>query len=347
MTQSANASTTSQSSQAGVSRAGKPLRPEGRRAAGVPLRRLVRKPRVAEVVIETLIKTVALVSILAVILILVFVGREALPVLTSAEVHKEVTLRALVVPHPEAGFMWQPVSLEPKYNILPLFLGSLKVTFVALCVAVPLGVAAALFVSELADKRTREFVKPAIELLAGVPSVVIGFFALVVLASWIKAVFGTEHRLNSIVAGIALAAATCPIIFSVSEDAFRTVPSSYRAAALALGSTRSQVMLRVLIPAAAPGIAASVVLGFGRAIGETMIVLLATGNAAIFDASFERSTRTVTATIAQELGEVVVGSAHYHVLFALGALLFLSTLIVNVGAERVVTRMRRRLGVGP
>jgi len=314
--------------------------------SSLPSHRLVRRPRILEAIAETAIKAVALLSILSVLLILFFVGKEALPVLTSAEVHKEVTVRTLFAAHAEAGYMWQPVSDEPKYNILPLFLGTLKVTFVALLVAVPLGVSAALYVSEFAGRRTKEIIKPAIELLAGVPSVVIGFFALVVLASWVQRVFGTEHRLNSIVAGVALAVAVVPIIFSVSEDAFRAVPGSYRSAALALGSTRSQVMLKVVVPAAAPGIAASIVLGFGRAIGETMIVVLATGNAAIFDGSFERSTRTVTATIAQELGEVVVGSAHYHVLFALGALLFLSTLTVNLGAERIVGRMRRRLGGG-
>ena len=307
-------------------------------------RRLVRRPRIGEALAETAIKAVALLSILAVLLILFFVGKEALPVLTSAEVHQEVTVRALFAPHAEAGYMWQPVSDDPKYNVLPLFLGTLKVTLVALLIAVPLSVAAALYVSEFAGKRSRELIKPAIELLAGVPSVVIGFFALVVLATWVQRALGTEHRLNSIVAGAALAVAVCPIIFSVSEDAFRAVPGSYRAAALALGSTKSQVVLKVVMPAAAPGIAASIVLGFGRAIGETMIVVLATGNAALFDGSFEHSTRTLTATIAQELGEVVVGSAHYHVLFALGALLFLSTLVVNLGAERIVGRMRRNLG---
>lgn len=309
-------------------------------------RSLVRRPRVLETVLETGIKGIALLSILAVLLILVFVGKEALPVLTSPEVHKEITFFGLFRPHAEAGFMWQPVSDDPKYNVLPLFLGTLKVTFVALLVAVPLGVAAALYVSEFAGRRSREIIKPAIELLAGVPSVVIGFFALVVLATWVQKAFGTEHRLNSIVAGIALAVAVCPIVFSVSEDAFRAVPNSYRTAAIGLGSSKSQILLRIVVPAAAPGIAAAIVLGFGRAIGETMIVVLATGNAALFDGSFEHSTRTITATIAQELGEVVVGSPHYHVLFALGAMLFMSTLAVNLGAERIVGRMRRRLGGG-
>jgi phosphate transport system permease protein len=137
----------------------------------------------------------------------------------------------------------------------------------------------------------------------------------------------------------------CPIVFTVAEDALRAVPSSYRSAALALGSDRYQTILRVVVPAAAPGIAAAMVLGFGRAIGETMIVVLASGNAALLDPNIGLSTRTVTATIAQELGEVVIGSAHYHVLFALGALLFLMTFGINLVGEGVIHRMRRKLGV--
>jgi phosphate transport system permease protein len=297
-----------------------------------------------ERVAETLVKLVSLVSIGSVILILVFVGKEALPVISSSAVHREVTFAGLFVPYRDAGYMWQPVSDVPKYNIVPLFVGTLKVTFVALLVAVPLSVGAAVYVSELSPRRIREYLKPAIELLAGVPSVVVGFFALIVLATWVQKVFGAEHRLNALVAGFGLAFAVCPVIFSVSEDALRAVPDSYRTAAVGLGSTRSQTLLRVVFPAALPGIAAAVVLGFGRAIGETMIVVLASGNAALLDASLEHSTRTVTATIAQELGEVVVGSAHYHVLFMLGALLFLSTLGVNLVGERIVFGMRKRLG---
>jgi phosphate transport system permease protein len=295
---------------------------------------------------EALVKIVSIVSIAAVVLILVFVGKEALPILTNADVQKEVTFGALFRSYPGAGYAWQPVSEVPKYSIVPLFVGTLKVTLVALTVAVPLSVGAAIYVSEFAHKKLREFIKPAIELLAGVPSVVVGFFALIVLATWVQTVFGTEHRLNALVAGVGLAFAVCPVVFSISEDALRAVPDSYRTAALSLGSTRSQALLRVVLPAALPGIAAAVVLGFGRAIGETMIVILASGNAAILDASLEHSTRTVTATIAQELGEVVVGSAHYHVLFALGALLFLCTLAVNLVGERIVFQMRKRLGGG-
>jgi phosphate transport system permease protein len=312
-------------------------------------RSLRRQGGLGERTIEIAIHLVALLSIAAILLILIFVGKEALPLFTSAEVHKEVTPLGMLAPIERAGqslYMWQPVSDVPKYNVFPLIVGSIKVTFVALLFAVPLSVAAALFVAEYARERVREIVKPAIELLAGVPSVVVGFFALVTLASWVQATFGTEHRLNALVAGLGLAFAICPIVFSVAEDALRAVPRSYREAALAMGSTRAQTVLRVVLPAAAPGIAAAVVLGFGRAIGETMIVVMASGNAALLDANLGRSARTITATIAQELGEVVVGSPHYDVLFALGAMLFTATFVINLVGERVVDGMRRRLGAG-
>jgi len=310
-------------------------------------RSLRRRGGWGERAIELSIRAVALLSIAAILLILVFVGKEALPLLTSSDVHREVTFGSLFAPLKEAGgsaYTWQPVSEVPKYNVWPLIVGSVKVTLVSLVFAVPLSVGAAVYVSEYARPRVREIVKPAIELLAGVPSVVVGFFALVVLATWVQDTFGTEHRLNALVAGIGLSFAIVPIIFSVSEDALRAVPGSYREAALAMGSTRAQTVLRVVLPAAGPGIAASFVLGFGRAIGETMIVVIASGNAALLDANIGRSARTITATIAQELGEVVVGSAHYDVLFALGGMLFVATFVVNFVGERIVHGMRRRLG---
>jgi phosphate transport system permease protein len=305
-------------------------------------RSLARRPRLVEGAAELAVKLVALTAIASILLILVFVGKEALPLFTSAEVQREVTPGSLFTAT-AAGHIWQPVAEHPKYDVLPLFAGSLKVTLIALILAVPLSVAAAVFVAEYAPRRARELLKPAIELLAGVPSVVVGFFALVVLAGWVQRAFGTEHRLNALVAGIGLSFAICPIVFTVAEDALRAVPGSYRTAATALGSTPSQTLIRVILPAAVPGIAAAIVLGFGRAVGETMIVLLASGNAALFDANAGHSTRTITATIAAELGEVVVGSPHYHILFALGAILFLATFGVNFIGERVVAGMRRRL----
>lgn len=307
--------------------------------ANADVARRVGRARVVERIAETLISAVALASIAMVALILIFVGKEALPVLFSSEVHKEVTPFSMIRPT-EAGFIWQPVSETPKYNILPLFVGSLKVTLAAMLFGVPIAVAAAVYVAEYASRRVREITKPVIEMLAGIPSVVVGFFALVVLATVVQRVLGPEHRLNALVAGLGLSFAICPIVFSVSEDALRAVPGSYRTAAIALGSTEPQTLLRVVLPAAAPGILAAMVLGFGRAIGETMIVVLASGNAALLDPNLGHSTRTVTATIAQELGEVVSGSAHYHVLFALGSLLFGATVLVNIASERIIFRMR-------
>ncbi len=310
---------------------------------------LKRRPRRAERVAEFLLRIVALTSIASIILILIFVAREALPIFTSQTVQREVTPATMVTPRILADgsrqFMWQPVSDDPKYNIIPLLLGSLKVTVIALLISAPFSIAAAIYVAEFARRREREIIKPVVELLAGIPSVVIGFFALIVLATWVQKAFGTEHRLNALVAGIGLALAVCPLVFTVSEDALRAVPTSYRTAALALGSDRFQMISRVVLPAAMPGILASLVLGFGRAIGETMIVVLASGNAALVSGSIGVSTRTITATIAQELGEVVVGSPHYHVLFALGALLFLSTFVLNFLGERVIHGLRRKLGM--
>ncbi len=304
---------------------------------------LARRPRVLDRIVDVLVHVVAFASIAAVLLILVFVGKAALPLFTSAEVREEVTVGDLFHPS-EDRRAWQPVSTHPKYAVLPLVLGSLKVTAIAMVVAGPLAVLAAIFVAEYAPRRIRKILKPAIELLAGVPSVVIGFFALVVLGTLVQKAFGFEHRLNAVVAGLGLAFVVCPLVFTIAEDALRAVPESYRSAAHALGSTRSQTILRVVLPAASPGIVAALVLGLGRAIGETMIVLLASGNAPLADLGVGRSTRTITATVAQELGEVVVGSPHYTVLFALGVLLFLTTFAINLAAERVIDRMRRTLG---
>ena len=301
-----------------------------------------------ERLIELALRTVAVTSIAAIILILAFIAREALPIFAGANLGEGGEPLDLLTPTqlPDGSeqFLWQPVSRPPKYNIVPLVVGSLKVTLVSLLIAAPLGIAAAVYVSELSGKKQRELIKPIIELLAGIPSVVIGFFALIVLATWVQNVFGTEHRLNTLLAGIGLAMAVCPVIFTVSEDALQAVPQSYRTAALALGSDRVQMIARVIVPAALPGILASLVLGFGRAIGETMIVLLASGNAPLVSGSVGLSTRTITATIAQELGEVVMGSEHYHVLFALGTILFASTFVLNLAGERVIHGLRKKLG---
>ncbi len=292
---------------------------------------------------------VALSAIAAVLLIFAFVAREAWPLLTSSEIHKEVTLRKMWVAQQWAGYdgpehVWQPVSDIPKFGIWPLLTGTIKVTLVAMLFGVPLGVGAALYVSQYAAPRVREIVKPVVELLAGIPSVVLGFFALMVMATWMQDAFGLESRLNAIVAGLALSFAIIPVIFTISEEAFRAVPRSYVEASIALGAARWQTILRVVLPAASPGIAAGVALGLGRAVGETMIVLMASGNAAIFSAALSDSVRTLSATIAAELAEVVFGGSHYTVLFYLGTVLFVVTFAVNSAGDWIIQRMKRRLG---
>jgi phosphate transport system permease protein len=296
---------------------------------------------------HTIIAVLAVTAMVAIILIFVFVFREAVPVLTDSTVKGEAGLSHLILPQePAQGmsrFIWQPVGVVPKYSLIPLIIGTLKTTVVAIVLATPLGIAAAIYTSEFAPIKLREWIKPAVELLAGIPSVVLGFFALIVLATWMQQALGLTVRLNALTAGVALALAVIPIIYSISEDALTTVPRSYREASLALGASPWQTAIRVVVPAAMPSIFASMVLGFGRAVGETMIVLMASGNAAITSWDFADSTRTLSATIAAELGEVVFGSAHYHVLFFIGALLFLITFVLNSLGAYVVNRMRRRL----
>jgi phosphate transport system permease protein len=256
--------------------------------------------------------------------------------------------RMLLKPYQWTGYdkpeyIWQPVSGIHKYNLLPLFIGSLKATLVALLFGVPLALGAAIYVSQLAHPKTKEWLKPAIELLAGIPSVVLGFFALIVMATLLQGILGYESRLNAFVAGIALSLAVIPVVFSIAEDALTSVPRTFVQAALALGSSKWQAAWKIVLPAAIPGVFAAVVLGFGRAIGETMIVLMASGNASIVSWNIFDSTRTMTATIAAELAETVFGGNHYRILFLIGALLFLVTFLSNMLADVVIHRLKTRL----
>jgi len=309
----------------------------------------IRHRRIADAIIEKIIYASALVSITIIFLIFLFVGKEALPVFTSAQVHQEVTLQKMILPQnygsPEAPvhYMWQPVSQVPKYSLMPLLLGTLKVTLMAMLFATPLSVLAPIYCTEFAPRWIREIVKPSIELLAGIPSVVLGFFALIVLASWIQEIFDFDYRLNAVNAGVALGLAVIPVMFTIMEDALTAVPRKQRDAARALGATPWQIAWQVVLPSALPGVLAGFILGFGRAMGETMIVLMASGNAAITSWSFTESVRTISATIAAELAEVVFGSPHYHVLFFLGTLLFAITFILNWLGTRIVNRLRRQL----
>ena len=283
----------------------------------------------------------ALGTVIAIVLIMLFLFREAMPVLVDPETQKEASLRGFF-----ATDLWQPVGTVPKYGLMPLIVGTLKVVVVAMLFATPIALLAAIFSAEFASHRLRELLKPVVELLAGIPSVVLGFFALIVLASWLQQVTGAPSRLNAMNAGIALGIGILPTMFTIIEDSLQAVPRSFREASLALGASPWQTAWYVMMPAAGVGISAGILLGLARAIGETMIVLMASGNAAIMSGSLYDSVRTLSATIAAELAEVVVGSPHYSVLFFLGAILFTVTFIINAISGLLVERMRRQLSGG-
>ena len=288
------------------------------------------------------------VAILFIFLIFVFTFKETLPIFTDAEVQEEANVGAFFSASKEGEtitdrYVWQPTSEPARVSMIPIILGTMKATFVGLLFACPLGVAAALFTSEFAAPRLREIVKPVVELLAGIPSVVLGFFALIVMATWFQEAFGFTYRLNAYNAGVALGIALVPIIFTISEDGLAAVPRAYREASYALGASRFQTAWSVVMPAAAPAIFASFVLAFGRAIGETMILLMAGGNAAITSFALTDPLRTLAATIAAELGEVVVGSAHYSALFFMGTLLFVITFVSNTAGQLIIKRMQTRM----
>ncbi len=289
-----------------------------------------------------------MVAILAIVLIFAFLVKSALPMFTTEEIRKEVTQAQMWFATLWPGYdapenVWQPVSDVPKYGLWPLLTGTLKSTLVSMAIAAPLGVAAAVFVAFYARGRTREILKPALELLAGIPSVVLGFFALISLATWLQDTFGFDSRLNALVSGVALSLAIVPVVFTISEEAIGAVPLTYVEASTALGAAKWQTILKVVLPTAAPGIASAIALGFGRAVGETMIVLMASGNAAITSWNPADSVRTLSATVASELGEVVFGSAHYAVLFYLGLLLFIFTTLLNVLGGRVIDAQKAKV----
>ncbi len=238
---------------------------------------------------------------------------------------------------------WYPTSQSNvRYGVLALIVGTFSVTTLAMLIAVPFGLGAAVFVSEFCSRRMREGLKIVIELLAAIPSVVWGFIGLGVLNPLIQKVFRVPVGLNVLNGALLLALMSVPIMVSIGEDALKAVPDSYREAALALGATRWQIVYRVLLPAAKNGLLAAVLLGVGRAVGETMAVLMATGHAVNIPHSPFDPVRTLTATIAAELGEAAAGSQHYQVLFIIGILLFSITFVVNFTADLVVKGIRKR-----
>lgn len=288
---------------------------------------------VTEAAIESLIRLCGVSAILFVFGIFFFVFREGSGFLFHGFEFREFF----------GSVEWYPTSQSHvRYGVLALIAGTASVTILAMAIAVPFGIGAAVFVSEFCGPRAKETLKITIELLAAIPSVVWGFIGLTVMNPLIISVFHTPIGLNMLNGGVILALMSVPIIVSIGEDALKAVPDSYREAALALGVTRWQMVYRVLLPAAKNGLLAAVLLGVGRAVGETMAVLMATGHAVKIPTSLMDSVRTLTATIAAELGEAPVHSDHYQVLFIIGILLFSITFVVNLTADLVVRGVRTK-----
>ena len=239
------------------------------------------------------------------------------------------------------GMEWNPTANSPNYGILPLIISTTLVSFGAMVIAIPLGIGTAAFISEYAGPRLKNILKPTIEMLAAIPSVVIGFLGIVLVGPHIANFADLPNGLNALNGALLLAVMALPTIITISEDAIHSVPSTYREASYALGASKWTTLLRVTIPAAAPGIIAAVMLGLGRAIGETMTVLMATGNAALMPGGFFDSVKTITATIAIEMGEVPYKTTHYYALFAIATVLFFMTLIANLVGEFFINRFRK------
>ncbi|TET50621.1 MAG: phosphate ABC transporter permease subunit PstC [Actinomycetota bacterium] len=238
------------------------------------------------------------------------------------------------------GKQWYPTSEPEKFGLLPLFAGSLLVSFGAIVIAIPLGIGTALYIGELAPRAVRETVKPIIEILASIPSVVIGFIGMTLLAGFVKDVFDLNTGLTALTGAIMLAFMSLPTIISISEDAINAVPNSYRFASTALGATKWQTAYKTVLPAASSGIMAATMLGLGRVIGETMTVLMVTGNSPRLVFSLLQPVRTITGTIAAEMGETAQGGVHYSALFAIGLMLFLITFSINYLADKFVNRSK-------
>jgi phosphate transport system permease protein len=281
--------------------------------------------------IESILFFSAIFSIIILGLIFIFLFKEAIPAFF------EISLFDFLF-----GREWFPSSFkDPRFGALPLITGSFLVVITAVIIAVPIGIISAIYIAEIADKRLREIIKPTIEILAGIPSVVYGFIALVLLAEIVHNIFNTTYRLNALNGALILSVMILPTIISIAEDAIVAVPRDFKDASLALGATKWETLRFVILPAARSGITVGVMLGLGRAVGETMAVLMATGNSPLVTLNLLSSVETMTAVIAIEMGEVVFGSLHYHALFAIGLLLFLITFVINLFVDYAIHKGRR------
>src|SRR3989338_5865059 len=283
--------------------------------------------RIKESLAETAIKISGVASIFIVALIFVFLLKEGIQLFQTERIG-----------HFLFGKNWYPISEPAEFGILPLILGTLLVTLGAAAISIPLGIASAICVAEVPPPRLKEVLKSGIELLAAIPSVVLGFIGMVTIVPWVKTIFHIPTGLTAFTGSIILAFMAMPTIVSIAEDALHSVPKIYKEGAYALGATQWQTVYRVVLPAASSGIVAAVMLGIGRVVGETMAVMMITGNAARIPTSLFQPVRTLTATIAAEMGETVQGSDHYFALFAIGIVLFIITFIINLIADFAIHR---------
>lgn len=291
------------------------------------------RKRLWERAIEAIIRFSGWITLIILGLITVMLFREGLPIFTYTDPFSFIF-----------GTSWLPVSSPPQFGILPFIIGSLMVTLVALLISIPIGVGAAAFLSEIAPSSLREILKPIIEILAGIPSIVLGFIGFILVAPLVQSIFHLSTGLNGLTAGIMLSLICLPTIISISEDALSAVPKEYKEASYALGATKWQTLKKVIIPAASPGIVASVMLGIGRAIGETMTVLMVSGGRLSIPSNITDPMSVLTARIAIEINNASFRGLQFQALFAMGIILFLMTLVVNIISDIVLEKQKRRLG---
>jgi phosphate transport system permease protein len=286
--------------------------------------------RISEYIIESLIKLSGLLVIILVFLLFLFLLKDSLSLFGVYPLGKFLF-----------GRNWLPISEPPRFGVIPLFLGSLYVTVGAIIICVPVGIASAMFIAEVAPKSLKLVLKSLVEILASIPSVVLGFIGIVWLGPALRNVLGLTTGMCGLTGSLLLAFMALPTIITIAEDALVSVPRSYKEAAFGLGATRWQTLWRVILPSASSGIIAGVMLGIGRVIGETMVAMMVTGNSPVIPKSILQPLRTLTATIAGEMGEAVSGSEHYFALFAVGLVLFVITFIINFIADAFLRRARK------
>lgn len=282
-----------------------------------------------EIIIKNIFALFAFLSVLLLGLIVVFLFQEGIPIFQEVSVYDFLF-----------GSAWYPTYDPPEYGIWPLIVGSLIVTSFSCLIAVPLGILSAIYISEIAPASIKEVLKSVIELLAGLPSVVLGFFGMVIVAPWLQETFDLPTGLNIVNASVMLAIMAVPTISSLSEDALYAVPRDFKEASYALGATKFETIIKVIIPTALSGISTAVILGMARAIGETMVVLMVAGGAAAIPESIFDSVRPMPASIAAEMGEAPFRGGHYHALFATGIVLFLITLVFNLIADYITNKFK-------